>query len=174
MYNPLPVGSFEWISDSELSEAWAEYLVNWRNQPYILEIDLEYPKELHDLHNDYPLAPERLKIGGVEKLIPNLWDKKKYVVHHKTLKQYISIGLKVTKIHREIKFEESAWLESYIHMNTDLRTRAKNDFEKDFFRLMNNSIFGKTMENIRKRVDIRLINDRVKAEKLVVKPNFKH
>ena len=126
------------------------------------------------IRNDYPLAPERLKIGGVEKLIPNLCNKFKYIIHHKTLKLYESLGLKIMRIHRGIKFEESAWLKPYITLNTDLRTNARNDFEKDFFKLMNNSVFGKTMENIRNRVDIRLVNDRRKAEKLAAKPNFKH
>ena len=133
--------------------------VNASSSGCILEVDLEYPKEHHDLHNDYSLAPERLNVAGVEKLIPNLCDKKNYVVHHKALKQYESFGLKITKIHRGIKFKESAWLKPYIDLNTELRTKAKNDFEKDFFKLMNNSVFGKTMENIRSRVDIRLVTN---------------
>ena len=137
-------------------------------------MDLDYPKDLHDLHNDYPLAPERLKIGGVEKLIPNLWDKEKYIVHHENLKLYLELGLKVEKIHRGIKFREEPWMRSYIKLNTRLRTEAKNDFEKDFFKLMNNSVFGKTMENIRNRVDVKLVSDRKVAEKLSAKPNFKH
>ena len=106
-----------------------EELKNWRSHPCslgcILEVDLEYPKEIHDLHNDYPLAPERLKIGGIEKLIPNLCDKKNYVVHHKTLKQYQSLGLKITKIHKGIKFEESAWLKPYIDFNTKTENKSK-------------------------------------------------
>ena len=122
---------------------------------------------MHDLHNDYPLAPERLKIGGVEKLIPNLCDNKNYVVYHEALKQYESSGLKITKIHRGIKFKESAWLEPYIDLNTRLRAKATNDFEKDFFKLMNNSVFGKTMENIRSRVDIRLVTNEDQARKLI-------
>ena len=105
MCNPLPVGNFEWMSDSELK--------NWKNHPSVLEVDLEYPEDLHDLHNDYPLAPERLKTGGVEKLIPNLCNKSKYIIHHKTLKLYESLGLKITRIHRGIKFEEFAWLKPY-------------------------------------------------------------
>ena len=137
-------------------------------------MNLEYPEDLHYLHNDYPLAPERLKIKGVEKLIPNLKNKKKYIIHHESLKLYESLGLKIKKIHRGIKFREESRLEPYIMMNTKLRKNAKNDFEKDFFKLMNNSVFGKTMENIRNRVDIRLLNDRRKAEKLSAKPNFKH
>ena len=152
----LPVGNFEWMSDSE----WK----GWKNHPCVLEVDLECPEDLHDLHNDYPLAPERLKIGGVEKLIPNLWNKSKYIVHHKTLKLYKSLGLKIMSFHRGIKFEESAWLKPYITLNTDLRTNVKNDFEKDFFKLMNNSVFGKAVENIRNRIDIRLVNHRRKAD----------
>ena len=166
MCKPSPVGNFEWMSEEELK--------NWKNHSSVLEVDLEYPKDLHYLHNDYPLAPERLKIKGVEKLIPNLGDKKKYIIHHESLKLYESLGLKIKKIHRGIKFREESWLEPYIMMNTKLRKNAKNDFEKDFFKLMNNSVFGKTMENIRNRVDIRLLNDRSKAEKLSAKPNFKH
>ena len=94
-------------------------------------------------------------------------------MHHKTLKQYESLGLKITKIHRRIKFEESAWLKPYINLNTELRIKAKNDFEKDFFKLMNNNVFGKT-ENIRSRVDIRLVTNEDQARKLISKPNYKH
>ena len=158
-HNHFQLMDFEWMSEEELKN-WRSYARSSgceTSEACILEVDLEYPKELHDLHNDYPLAPERLKIGGVEqspmrsieKLIPNLYDKKNYVVHHKTLKQYESLGLKITKIHRGIKFKESAWLKPYIDLNTKLRTKAKNDFEKDFFKLMNNSVFGKTMEKYR-------------------------
>ena len=138
-----------------------------------LEVDLEYPTKLHGLHNDYPLAPEKIKCkNGVEKLSPNFKNKERY--HYENLKQYLSLGLRLTRIRRGIKFEESEWLKPYIDMNTKLRTKAKNNFEKDFFKLMNNSVFGKTIENIRKRVDVKLVNDRVKARKLVAKPNFNH
>ena len=166
MMKPLPVGDFKWMRERELG--------HWEDFPCILEVDLEYPRGLHDLHNDYPLAPERLKINNVEKLIPNLWDKEKYIVHHENLKLYLELGLKVKKIHRGIKFREKAWMRSYIELNTDLRTKGKNDFEKDFFKLMNNSGFGKTMENIRNRVDVKLVNNRGVAEKLSAKPNFEH
>ena len=110
------------------------------------------------------------------KLIPNLGDKKKYILHYENLKQYLRLGLKLTHIHihRGIKFKESPWLEKYISLKTKLRTKTKNEFEKDFFKLMNNSVFGKTMENIRNRVDINLVNDKSQAEKFSAKPNFKH
>ena len=122
MCNPLPVGNFEWMSEEEELDKNFEKL---KNHSCVLEVDLEYPEDLHDLHNDYPLAPERLKIGGAEKLIPNLGDKKKYIVHHESLKLYESLGLKIKKIHRGIKFREEAWLEPYIMMNTELRKNFK-------------------------------------------------
>ena len=149
-------------------------LKTWENHSCILEVDLEYPRSLHDLHNDYPLAPEQIEVNKINKLIPNLWNKKKYVIHYENLKQYLSLGLKLTHIHGGIKFEESQWLEKYIALITELRTAALNEFEKDFFKLMNNSVFGKTMENIRNRVDIKLVNDEKQAEKLSAEPNFKH
>ena len=166
MSKPLPTHGFKWMKVSELE--------TWENHPCILEVDLEYPLSLHDLHGDYPLAPERFEVNKVDKLIPNLRDKKKYVIHYENLKQYLSSGLKLTHIHRGIKFKESQWLKKYIALNTDLRTAAENDFEKDFFKRTNNSVFGKTMENIRNRVDIKLVNNEKRAEKLSAKPNFNH
>ena len=97
-----------------------------------------------------------------------------HVVHHENQKLYENLGLKITKIHRGIRFEERLCLKPYIELNTSLRTKATNDFEKYFFKMINNSVFGKTMENIRNRVDVRLVDERRKAEKLAAKPNFKH
>ena len=166
MSKPLPTDCFRFMNNEEMK--------NWESMPCILEVDLEYPEHLHDLHNDYPLAPERVTVNKVEKLIPNLNDKKNYVIHHETLKLYLSLGLKLTKIHRGITFDECAWLKPYIDLNTNLRVKATNDFEKDFFKLMNNSVFGKTMENIRNRVDIRLVTRESQAKKLTCKPNYQH
>ena len=112
-------------------------LDEWEQYPCILEFDLEYPKELHDLHNDNPLAPERIQMNTVDNVIPNLWDKKKYDIHHNihtNLQQYLSLGLKINEIHKGIKFEESPWLKKYIKLNIDLRTKATNEFEKDIFK----------------------------------------
>src|SRR6218665_1193904 len=166
MSKPLPTSGFKWVSHDELN--------NWRRISCILEVDLEYPEKLHDLHNDYPLAPESIILANtdVAKLIPNLNDKKKYVLHYENLKLYESLGLNIVKIHRGIKFEESAWLKKYIDLNTDLRTRATNEFEKDFFKLMNNSVFGKTLENLENHVDIKLVCDEKEAIKLSARLSY--
>ena len=158
----------------------------------ILEVDLEYPKELHNLHNDYPLASEKVKVsrdmlsnycksiadkynistGLVHKLIPTLNNKEKYVLHYRNLQLYLDLGLKIIKVYRPLEFNQSPWLKQYIDFNTQKRTQAKNSFEKDFFKLMNNSVYGKTMENLRKRVDVRLITDEKKLLKMTSKPTY--
>ena len=167
MSEKLPTHGFKWLTGGEMEKIY-ENRHNLNKIPCILEVDLEYPENLHDLHNDYPLCPEKVKCkNGVEKLIPNLRNKKKYVLHYKNLIQCLDMGLKVTRIHRGIKFVESEWMKSYIDKNTNLRAKAKNNFEKDFFKLMNNSVFGKTMENIRNRVDVKLVNTKEKLRKLV-------
>ena len=169
----LPTHGFKWLTGGEMEKLY-ENRHNLNKMPCILEVDLEYPENLHDRHNDYPLCPEKVKCkNGVEKLIPNLRDKKKYVLHYKNLIQCLDMGLKIKHIHKGIKFVESNWMKPYIDKNTNLRAKAKNNFEKDFFKLMNNSVFGKTMENIRNRVDVKLVNTEEKLRKLVAKPNFR-
>ena len=165
MSKPLPYKNFRWMEEKELD--------GWRSVPCILEVDLEYPKELHDLHNEYPLAPEKRTIGKVDKLIPNLNDKTKYVLHHKNLKQYLSQGLRLIKIHKGVTFEEKDFMKKYIDLNTNMRTKGTTDFEKDFYKLMNNSVFGKTMENVRNRVNVKLVTNKKALNKLVKKANFK-
>ena len=173
MSEKLPTHGFKWLTGGEMEKIY-ENRHNLNKMPCILEVDIYYPKELHDKHNDYPLCPEKVKCkNGVEKLIPNLRDKKKYVLHYKNLIQCLDMGLKITHIYRGIKFVESEWMKPYIDKNTNLRAKAKNNFEKDFYKLMNNSVFGKTMENIRNRVDVKLVNTEEKLRKLAAKPNFK-
>ena len=192
MSEPFPTGNFKWMSEREISKIdLGKYKADGK-KGLILEVDLEYPQELHDLHNDYPLAPEKVKvsknmlsgyckkiaekynisIGLVSKLIPTLRDKKEYVLHYRNLQLYLEIGLKIKKIHRVLKFDQSPWLKQYIDFNTEKRKNAKNSFEKDFFKLMNNRVFGKTMENLRKRVDVRLVTDEKKLDKLTSKSTF--
>ena len=175
MSEKLPTHGLKWLSSGEMKKLFNNQVLQvWEKIPCILEVDLEYPENLHDLHNDYPFCPERVNCkNGVEKLIPNLRNKTKYVIHYRNLIQCLKAGLKLKKIHRGIKFVESDWMKPYIEMNTNLRAKAKNNFEKDFFKLMNNSVFGKTMENIRNRVDVKLVNTKEKLRKLVAKPNLK-
>ena len=174
MVKKLPIHSFKWMTEKELKNLFKVQVVQfWERTPCILEVDLEYPEELHDLHNDYPLCPERVECNHkVKKLIPNLRHKNNYVVHYKTLMQYLNLGMELKKIHRGIRFTESDFLKPYIDTNVKLRTQAKNDFEKDFFKLMNNSVFGKTMENIRNRVNIKLVDSGEQFKKLTAKPNY--
>ena len=175
MSKKLPTHGFKWLTSGEMENLFNNQVEQvWEKTPCILVVDLEYPENLHDLHNDYPFCPERVKCkNGVEKLIPNLRDKTKYVIHYKNLIQCLKAGLKLKKIHEGIKFIESEWMKPYIEMNTNLRTQAKNNFEKEFYKLMNNSVFGKTMENIRNRVNVKLVNTEEELKKLVAKPNLK-
>ena len=183
MSQPLPTNGFKWMKnltlDSVIKILEKEQVrkqggFGGRHGPhgYIFEVDLEYPTELWKQHNDYPLAPERLNRDGVEKLICHFKPRKNYVVHFVNLRQYLEMGMILTAVHRGISFNQSPWMEPYIRKNTELRKCAANSFEKDFFKLMNNSVFGKTIENIRKRQNIILVDDRAKALKLSSRPNF--
>ena len=188
----LPTGGFRWMTQKQINKIDLTKYEEDSRKGLILEVDLEYPEELHDLHNDYPLAPEKVKVnkydlseyckriskehgistGLVNKLIPTLGKKEKYVLHYRNLQLYLNLGLKLTNIHRALEFNQSPWLKQYIDFNTEKRKNANNAFEKDFFKLMNNSVFGKTMENIRKRVDVRLVTDEKKILKYASKPTY--
>ena len=144
-----------------------------RTKGYLLEVDICYPRKLHNYHNDLPFMCERMKINGVEKLVPNLYYKKRYVIHIRALEKALKHGLALEHIHRAIEFKQLEWMKEYIDFNTKLRTAATSDFEKDFYKLMNNVVFGKTMENIRKHRNIKLVMSREAYLKVVMKTNFK-
>ena len=146
---------------------------------YILEVDLENPQELHDIHNDYPLAPEEINIPKeclsdysleianahnittetVKKLIPNLMNKNNYLIHYRNLQQWLELGMKLKKIHRILKFKQKDWIKPYIDFNTQKRKEATNEADKNHFKLLNNVVYGKTMENMRKRIKIKVVKN---------------
>ena len=188
----LPTGGFKWLKQKQIDKIDLAKYKEDSKKGLILEVDLEYPSELHSSHNTYPLGPEKVKVsrdmlsdycktiadkynistGLVNKLIPTLCDKEKYVLHYKNLQLYLNLGLKLTNVHRVLEFNQSPWLKQFIDFNTQKRTQAKNAFKKDFFKLINNSIFGKSMENIRKRIDVRLITEDKKLLKMTSKPTY--
>ena len=137
-----------------------------------LEVDVGYPKKLWSSHKELPFLPERKKIEKVEKLVCSIEDKEKYFIHIRALKQALNHGLILTEVHRVIQFNQEVWLKPYIDRNTKLRKEAKINLKKDFFKLMNNSVFGKTMENVRKHRDIKLVTTEEKRIKLVSEPNY--
>ena len=194
MSQKLPLKNIKWAKKTPIVENWNEN----DEFGYIMEVDLEYPETLHDFHSDYPLAPEIMNVNvsmlsdyqkqvfkiyydgkspkdeKTSKLILNLKDKEKYVVHIKTLQYYLKMGMKMTKVHRIIKFQQRAWLKPWIDFNTGKRKEAKSDFEKDLFKLMNNSVYGKTMEDKRNHMDFELVDNEVRYEKCVNNPTFKN
>ena len=173
MFKKLPVGDFKWVDD--LSMFTEDFIRNYDEDSdigYKFVVDVEYPKNLHKLHSDLPFLPERMKINKCDKSVCNLQDKENYPVHVLALKQALNHGFKFKKIHSVIEFRQEYWLKPYIDMNTELRTNAKNNFEKDFFKLMNNSVFGKTMENVRYHRDITLVKTDKRRSILASEPNY--
>ena len=163
MSQHLPTGNFKWMTDKEIDNIDSGKYKEDSKRGFMLEVDLEYPQELHDLHNDYPVCPEKVRvsnnmlssyckkiaeiynisIGLASKLIPTLRDKKEYVLHYRNLQLYLDLGLKIKKVHRVLKFDQSPWLKQYIDFNTEKRKHTKNSFEKDFFKLMNTASLEK-------------------------------
>ncbi|UYV67979.1 hypothetical protein LAZ67_5002692 [Cordylochernes scorpioides] len=188
MCQPLPTGRFQWLTSEECNQI--DILALQDDSPigYIFVVDLCYPEHLHDSHNDFPLAPERLQIvesmlsdfqkslphsiASSIKLCPNFFPKSSYTVHYRTLKFYLSQGLILTKIHKILSFNQSPWLKPYIDFNTDQRKQAKSEFEKSFWKLLNNSVYGKTIENLRKRVRVEVVTEPERAAKLMAKPTL--
>ena len=169
MSKKLPVNGFNWFDSDNINEDFIKSYDENNDKGYILEVNVKYPKRLHELHSDLPFLSERMEVSKCKKLVCNLFNKKKYVAHINTLKQALNHGLKLKKIHRIIEFNQNKWLKPYIDMSTELR---KENFEKDLFKLMNNSVFGKTMENIRKNREIKLVTTDKKRSKLVSEPNY--
>ena len=189
----LPTSGFRWVDDcQQLAKTIAKQPADGP-EGYILEVDLEYPEDLHDAHNSYPLAPERVVVQKewmsdyqhdhlgvgvapteVEKLVPNLRNKDRYVLHYRNLQLYMSLRMRLTKVNRALRFDQRPWMEPYIQMNTELRKKATSGFEKDLYKLMNNLVFGKTMENLRRRVDVKLVrsNEEDKLRRLIACPAF--
>ena len=157
----LPTHGFRWLTASEVADFDIRLYEDDQEDGFILEVDLKYPHHLHDQHSDYPLAAEQLeitsdmlsehqrelypkhKIAPTKKLTPNLLDKTNYIVHSSNLKYYQEQGLEITKIHRVLTFKQSSWLKKYVDFNSDQRGLATSTFEKNFFKLMNNAVFGK-------------------------------
>ena len=184
-----PYGDFKWLKNVDNFDVYS--ISKNSSIGYILEVDLAYPDELQKLHNDYPLAPEKggipydmfdyckkianeygIKIGDVRKLISNLSDKANYVIHYRNLQSYLSLRMKLTKIHRVLKYKQSDWMKVYIDFNTEKIKNAANSFEKNFFELMVNSVYGKTMENLRKRISVRIVNNDRDPLKYTSEPTF--
>ena len=173
MSKKLHVNGFKWEND--LSRFNENIIKNYNENSdvgYFVEVDIEYPKQLWSFHKGLPFSPERKKLGTVEKLFCSIKDKEKYIIHIRTLKQALNHGLVLKDVDRVIKFNQEAWLKLYIDMNTKLRKEAKNELEKDFFKLMNNSVFGKTMENVRKHRDIKLVTTEEEIRNQLVSENL--
>ena len=147
MSQKLPTNGFKWVED--LSQFYEDFIKKYDENSYIgyiFEVDVEYPKRLFNLHKGLPFLPERRKVEQVEKPICSIEEKEKYVIHIRALKHALNHGLKLKRVHRVIQFIQKDWIKPYIDMNTELRKKAQNEFEKNFFRLINSSAFGKTIE----------------------------
>ena len=174
----LPKGNFKWNTDNDWTTEKISNLESDGKTGYLFDVDLHYPDHLHDLHNGYAMAPENMAIksdmlngwqqegyknSNIQKLITNFYDKKNYGINFRLLKLFISLGIEVKKVNRVLQYDQDNYMKSYIMKNTNERTKATNDFEKDFYKLMNNSVYGKTMENVRNRINFRLISSEEQA-----------
>lgn len=184
MTQSLPINNFEWINENNFKNQ-VDIDILLRNTDdingiygYILAVDLSYPKELHDLHDSFPFCCQHMEVGesNAKKLVLTLHDKKNYVLHHRTLRMVLKHGLKLTKVHKILRFHQSKFIESYILLNNQERQKSKNDFEKNLCKLMNNACFGKFLEQVRNYSDIKLVtkwDGRYGAKTLIGRPTFK-
>ena len=193
MSQKLPSHNFSFLTQDEIDNFNIDNVDVEGDIGYICEVDLTYPIHLHDSHRDYPLAPEHMTVledmlspyckevlsinnhnhFPSKKLIPNLYNKRNYVTHIKNLKYYTSQGLKITKIHNILQFNQSAWMADYIDFNTSMRALATDSFTKDFYKLANNAVFGRTMMDPRKFIELYLATSAKYFQKLVRKPTYK-
>ncbi|KAK5644785.1 hypothetical protein RI129_006085 [Pyrocoelia pectoralis] len=177
----LPFGEFSFVDESNFASL---DIINHPNDSeigYILDCDLDYPVELHENHSDLPLAPEHMvppapsSTSKLKKLLLTLYPKRNYVLHYRILKIYLTYGLKLVRVNRILRFKQSQWLKKYIDLNTVMRQKSQNEFDKNFYKLMINSVYGKLMENVRKYKDVRLVTKwegRYGARAYIAKPNF--
>jgi len=193
MTRKLPVGGFRFLSEQEIEQFDVLGVSADDEYGYLIECDLQYCENVHDQHNDYPLAPEHLRpqyknLSNLQKkmikeydlpkkctskkLVANLYDKFNYCVYSTTLKLYLELGMKVSKIHRILEFHQEAWLAPFVHHNIEMRKNATSDFKKAFFKLLNNATYGKTIESVRKRRNVVLTKEKEKFRKLVKSPLF--
>ena len=193
----LPYKDINFMKNTDINE---QDILDYDNdeEGYIVDVDLMYPQELHDKHNDYPMAPGIMNVTAdmlserqketykayhqdkepkdeqTNKLILNVRDKSNYVLHINILKYYLQQGMKLKKVNKVISFKQKAWLKPWIDFNTETRKKATSDFEKDMYKLMNNAVYGKTMENVREHIDFELVDTPERYQKCVNKPTFKH
>jgi len=189
----LPVGGFRFLTESETVDFDVTAVPVVSETGYFVECDLHYPPHLHDAHNAYPLAPEHLHIDDdmlsdtlrwmmdetntahvpCTKLVSNLRDKTRYVTHHRCLQFYLKHGLELTKIHRVVSFTQRPFMLPFIRYCNEGRKNAESDFESSLYKLLANAFYGKTVENVRKRSNVRLICDPVKLVRAVGKASYK-
>ncbi|KAK3910146.1 Peptide methionine sulfoxide reductase MsrA 2, partial [Frankliniella fusca] len=180
MTRALPVGGFRYLTKSEIQELDIMNINDNDDTGYLFEVDLIYPSDIHDWHNDFPLAPEHKMIelydlpkrASTKKLIPNLYDKERYCVYGSTLKLYLSLGIELEEIHSVMAFDQKPWLAPFINFNTEMRKQATSDFQKSLWKLYNNSTFGKTIESVRKRRNVNFTKKNDKFLKLVRSPLY--
>lgn len=193
MSKPLPKGKFAWKKVMPTEEQILAKKEHAKCGGWILEVDLDYPVKLHKANNGHPLALEKTKIEkewmsdyqkilegelgsnqNETKLVLTLQDKRNYVVHYRNLQFYLKEGMILQRVHRTLEFDQECWMRPYNRMNTEFRKQATNEFEKNFYKLMNNSVFGKTMENVQKRDNIKIVRSdkREKIRTLIASPLF--
>ena len=165
---PLPFGDFQWVNDNEFCDIINRIKITDMtndDRGFVLQLDFEIPSNLHDKLDDLPLAPERKTPpnGKVAKLLLTHETKYNYVIHFRLLKIFLQLGIKIIKVHRIISFKQGFVFKDYIDYNSKKRAESNNKFDKDFYKLKNNSLYGKTVENLRKRMNLRLINNNLKS-----------